>query len=520
MALHYVGGERDQLFLLPVSMRDWLDEGHLAWFVIDVVERVDLTKFHARYRLGGAGRPPYDPKMMLALLFYAYATGMRSSRRIEAACRTDAAFRVIAGGAAPDHSTLAEFVVAHEAAIKDVFFDVLRLCAVAGLVPVERLALDGTKMAADAALDQNRSAQWIRDEVARVVADAIATDAAEDAEVGLLGFEQLPVDLATKAGRVARLNAALAQLEAVEAAARAEADEKAARAQQAAAEGRKLNGRKPKGPQARLARAEADHAAAVARAEAKAAARAAKEQAAQARGHKVAGRAPGPGTGVERAAAALEAARAAAQDAPEPEPGAANVTDPDSRMMKVPDGFVQGYNAQAMVNERQVVVARDVTQDANDVGQFTPMLRATEESLARAGVTEPVGVVTGDAGYWSEANATAQGPDRLIATQKDWKQRQAARALGTTTGPPPDGATPLEAMEHRLRTPEGAAAYATRSHTVEPVFANSKENRGFRGFRRRGLEAVRSEWSLMMTVQNLRKLYDHLAGGGAGFAVT
>jgi transposase len=520
MAFHYVGGERDQLFLLPVNMRDWLDEGHLAWFVLDVVERVDLSKFHAHYRLGGAGRPPYDPKMMLALLFYAYATGMRSSRRIEAACRTDAAFRVIAGGATPDHATLAQFVVDHEAALKDVFFDVLRLCAAAGLVPVERLALDGTKMAADAALDQNRSAQWVREEVARVVADAIATDVAEASQLGLLGFEDLPVDLGTKAGRVARLNAALAQIEAAEAAARAGADEKAAQAHAAAAEGRKLNVRKPKDPQARLARAEADHAAAVARAEAKAHARAAKEQAAQARGRTVKGFAPRPDTSVERAAAALEAARAAAQDASGPEPEVANVTDPDSRMMKTPDGFVQGYNAQVMVNTHQVVVAHEVTQDANDVGQFTPMVTATEGSLARVGVAEPIGLVTSDAGYWSEANASAPGPDRLIATQKDWKQRRAARELGTTTGPPPEDASPLEAMEHRLRTPDGAAAYSTRSHTVEPVFANSKENRGFRRFRRRGLGAARSEWSLMMTVHNLGKLRGQLLCTGATPAVT
>jgi transposase len=519
MAFHYVGGERDQLFLLPVSMRDWLEEGHLAYFVIDVVERVDLSRFHARYRLGGAGRPPYDPEMMLALLFYAYATGVRSSRRIEAACRTDAAFRVIAGGAVPDHSTLAQFVVDHEAAIKDVFFDVLRLCVAAGLVSAERLALDGTKMAADAALDQNRTAQWIRDEVARLVADAIATDAAEAAQVGLLGFEQLPVDLGTTTGRMARLNAALAQIEAADAAAKNQADERAAQARAAAEQGRKLRGAKPKDPQAALARAEADYAAAAARAEQRSAARAAKEQAAQARGRKPAGRQPRPGTGVERAAAALEQARDAAAQA-HPAEGVANVTDPDSRMMKTATGFVQGYNAQSVVTAVQVVVAVAVTQQANDVAQFVPMVDAARAALDRVGAAEEIGVVIGDAGYWSEANATADGPERLIATQKDWKQRQAARALGTTSGPPPPGASPLEAMEHRLRTPDGAAAYAARSQMVEPVFANSKENRGFRRFRRRGLEAADSEWSFISAVHNLGKLREHLSRTGTTLAIT
>lgn len=519
MAFHYVGGERDQLFLLPVSMRDWLEEGHLAFFVIDVVERVDLSAFHARYRLDGPGRPPYDPEMMLALLFYAYATGMRSSRRIEAACRTDAAFRVIAGGATPDHSTLAQFVVDHQAAVQDVFFDVLRLCVAAGLVSVERVAVDGTKMGADAALDQNRTAGWIRDEVGRLVADAIAVDAAEAAQVGLLGFEQLPVDLATSAGRVARLNAALAQIDAADAAAQAEADERAAQAGAAAAEGRKLRGAKPKGPHAALARAEADYAAAVARAEAKAAARAAKEHAAKAQGRKPTGRPPRPGTGVEEAAAALQRARDAAAQAP-PAEGVANVTDPDSRMMKTADGFVQGYNAQSIVTAGQVVLAVAVTQHANDVRQFTPMVDAARVALERVGVADEIGLVIGDAGYWSDANATAPGPDRLIATQKDWKQRTAARALGATSGPPPPGASPLEAMEHRLRTPAGAAAYKTRSQMVEPVFANSKENRGFRRFRRRGLDAVNSEWSLIGAVHNLGKLRDHLRRTGTTLAVT
>src|ERR1700728_2832633 len=243
MAFHYAGGDRDQLFLMPVSMHDWLDEGHLAWFVLDVVERVDTCGFHARYRLDGPGRPPYDPEMMLALLFYAYATGVRSSRRIEAACVTDAAFKVISGGSKPDHATIARFVVDHQGAIEAVFVDVLRLCAAAGLVSTQRVAIDGTKMAADAALDQNRSAEWIRAEVAGMVAEAIANDAAEDTQVGLLGFDDLPVELSSRRGRLARLEAASAvALPQPQARAARRSDLE----RRAAAKGRKPGGRRPK----------------------------------------------------------------------------------------------------------------------------------------------------------------------------------------------------------------------------------------------------------------------------------
>ncbi|MHB8339672.1 MAG: transposase [Mycobacteriales bacterium] len=508
MAHFYVGGDRDQLFLMPVSMADWIPEGHLAWFVIDVVAKIDTTAFHARHPNDGVGRPAYDPDMMLALLLYAYGTGLRSSRRIEAATGTDAAFRVIAGGVIPDHATIARFLIDHEAAIEDSFVSVLRLCAAAGLASVGTIAIDGTKLGADAALDKNRGADWIRSEVAAILAETAATDAAEDAQEGLFEALVLPAELSTHSGRLARLEAALAQIEAQDAAAHAEADARAEKARAAAAEGRKLSGAKPKNPHAALARAEAEHAAALARAEATAAERAAKEHAAAAEGRKLPGARPGPGKRVEQAAAALEAARAGA-DAAAPAPTKANVTDPDSRIMKTKTGWVQGYNAQAAVNENQIVVAAVVTQDANDVNQYQPMVAAAQHALAAAGITETIGLVLADAGYWSEDNATADGPDRLIATLKDWKQRRAARDMGTTTGAPPEDASALDAMEHRLRTPEGAAAYAQRSHTVEPVFGDHKENRGWLRFRRRGLGAVRSEWALMNTSHNLAKLFTH-----------
>ena len=170
---------------------------------------------------------------------------------------------------------------------------------------------------------------------------------------------------------------------------------------------------------------------------------------------------------------------------------------------------MQGFNAQAVVTKNHIVVATFVSQNANDVELCVPMLARLAVALAAAGIADPIGTILADAGYWSEDNATADGPDRLIATLKDYKQRRAARDAGTTTGEPPEGATVLEAMEHRLRTAEGAAAYAQRSHTVEPVFGDRKENHGCRRFRRRGLTAATSEWEFMNLTGNLTKLYGH-----------
>ena len=186
-----------------------------------------------------------------------------------------------------------------------------------------------------------------------------------------------------------------------------------------------------------------------------------------------------------------------------------NVTDPDSRIMRTQQGWVQGYNVQAAVNAEQVVIACVATQDHNDSEQHAPMVDATIKTAAAAGIDEPVELFLADAGYWSDDNVTADGPDRLIATTKDWKQRRAAEQMGATVGEPPPDATVLEAMEHRLRTAEGAAAYATRSYTVEPVFGDIKENSGYRRFMRRGLTAANSEAHLIFGAHNVKKLFHH-----------
>src|SRR3954469_10221564 len=221
----YVGPQRDQLFLLPMSMREWLVAGHLAWFVIDVVGELDSGALHRRP--GGApGRPPYDPEMMCALLLYAYCVGTRSSRRIEACCETDAAFRVICGGLVPDHATIARFVVDHERALEGLFVSGLRLCAAAGLVDLSVVALDGTKLAANASPARNRDAEGIRREVAKLMAPTAQEDRPADAPQWLPGIEAVS-ETGSPAGRLGRLRAALALIEADDAAAAEAAQGKA-----------------------------------------------------------------------------------------------------------------------------------------------------------------------------------------------------------------------------------------------------------------------------------------------------
>ena len=326
----YVCPARDQLFLMPVSMRDWLEEGHLAWFVIDVVRRLGTGGLHRRPG-GCAGRPPYQPEMMVALLLYGYCCGIRSSRRIESSCRTDAAFRVICGGLEPDHATIARFVVEHEQALENLFVEGLRVCAMAGLCDLSVVALDGTKIAANASLARNRDAAWIRKEVAKLM----AVTGEHDQDSAAAGTDALPglepvAEISSPAGRLARLEAALAVIEAEDAAAAEQAARQAHAAAVEAEQGRQVTGRKPKQPLVALARAQADHAVASERLQSMQAARAAKLEAA-ARGETLT--APPPcriqraKDTLTRAEIRLAAARAAVEAAPDPA-GRANITDP------------------------------------------------------------------------------------------------------------------------------------------------------------------------------------------------
>lgn len=340
--------------------------------------------------------------------------------------------------------------------------------------------------------------------------DAADIDAREDTLFGDARGDELPDALVEPRSRKARLDAAVAEVAKVEAARQAE--QQRARDAQArrAAHGHARPGRAPKGRE--IERAEQT----LARKQAKAAQRrAAAEAAAAARGdRKPRGPAPGPGKGVRQAEQRLADLRAKAAAAPpvrpsrprgEPAPPQANTTDLDSRIMKTPSGWVQGYNAQAAVNEHGVVVAAAVTQDGNDVQQCQPMMAATQANLYDVGVAEPIQTMLFDAGYLSDENLTAEGPDRLIATGKAHKLRRQE----PTSGDPPPDASPIAAMDHRLRTPEGRATYRHRQHIVEPVFGTIKEQRGYRRFTRRGLDAVQAEWQLITAAHNLLKLFNH-----------
>lgn len=487
MARSYLPVDRDQPFLLPPDVRDWLAGDHLVWLVIDVVARVDTSVLHARHRRDGAGRRAYDPDMLLGLLIYAYCTGQRSSRQIERLCEVDVAYRVVCANHVPDHTTIARFRQAHEDVAVGLFADVLEMCAEAGLVKVGVVAIDGTKIGSDASLKQNRRRQRIEAEVAAMMADAERVDAVEDDLFGGRRGDELPDDLADPRLRKTRLDQAMAELKRREAARQAEADEATARAQA------RLDDEVAQAQQRR-----GDVVARAARA-----------------GHRPRGRAPSNG-GAKVAHARARVAKVHAAGAAAVAQGCANdrlnITDIDSRVMPLKGaGWVQGYNAQAAVGETGVVVAVDVAQDVSDTGWCEPMIEATRTNLGNAGVHTGVGTMLFDAGYWTNTNGVVtdgpDGPDRLIATTKSHKQRQALRDQGPASGPPPKDATVAQAMEHRLRTPEGQALYAKRQHTVEPVFGNIKDARGFRRFTRRGLNAARAEWQLITATHNILKLH-------------
>ena len=310
------------------------------------------------------------------------------------------------------------------------------------------MALDGAKVAANAALDANRNHEAIDGEVRRMLAEAKKVDTEEDA---LFGPEkrgdELPEGLGRRVERLKRLHEAKSRLEKeAEATARAVQERLTKRQAEEAVSGKKKRGRKPKVVE------------------------------------------PAP----------VEEAKA-------------NTSDPDSRIMKARQGFVQGYNAQAIVSRDQIIIATGVTQEANDVQQLKPMLETMERTLEAAGIEDRPEAALADAGYWSEANVTdcshPEGPELLIATTKDWKQRKAARERGCPRGRIPKGLSLRERMERKLLTRRGRRMYRLRGITVEPVLGQVKEKQGCRRFMRRGLQAAQSEWSLMGTTHNLLKLW-------------
>lgn len=444
---NFIRPNRDQLFLLPPALQDWLPPDDLAYFLLDAVDQFDLTSFHAAYRADGVGQAAFQPQMMVALLLYAYCLGVRSSRQIERLCQRDVAFRVVAGNLCPDHATVARFRQRHDEALKGLFTDILRLCKEAGLVKVGLVALDGTKMAADAALEANRTYESIQAEVETMLREAESKDAEEDR---LYGPEhrgdELPEALRDRRGRPERLKRCRERLEhEAEAAAAEHARKLQERAAKEAAAGQKLRGRKPR----------------------------------------------------------------PVSETPAPE-AKANVTDPDSRIMKTRRGYVQGYNAQAVATAEQIIVAAGVTAEENDVAQLHPMLAAAARELKAAGVEEAIGAALVDAGYCSEANleqADPDGPELFVATRKDWKQREQMRQAPPPRGRIPGHLSPRERMDRKLLTKRGRLLYRRRSQIIEPVFGQTKTARGIARFQRRGLANCQGEWKLICGTHNLLKLW-------------
>jgi transposase len=455
--------DREQELLLPPSLREWLAEDHLAWFVLDAVGELDLGAFYSAYRGDGWGAAAHDPQMMVALLVYAYAIGERSSRAIERRCREDVAFRVITANQVPDHATVARFRVRHEAALGELFGQVLGLCADAGLVSVGVVAVDGSRFAASASDKAIRSYEEI---AAEIIEQAGQIDAAEDDIHGPARGDELPEQLASREGRRAWLREAKERLER-ERAERAEPVPKGRAERLRLCQRRLVEDWRAE----RFANREYE---------------AHWQRGVLERGRKQMGSGPAPHTPPAR-----------------PE-GKLNTTDPDARRMKRGPAFIPAFNAQAVTTERQIVVAAELTTEGVDFGQLEPMIACAEQELRRAGVTDSPGVVLADAGYWSNGHIDSlreRGIVPIVAPDTTRNKPRKTRLGG-----------PYDFMRRVIATEQGGALYSQRQWMVEPVFAQIKTNRRIDRFKRRGLAAARSEWRLIAATHNLLKLHRHSLG--------
>jgi transposase len=437
-----------QAFLLPPSPLEWLPEDHLARFVMDVVGKLDLGAIYRRYEGDLRGYPPYHPQMMVSLLLYGYCVGVPSSRKIERKTHEDVAFRVIAGGGHPDHSSVSEFRRVHLAALADLFVQVLRLCQAAGMVKLGHVSLDGTKVKANASKHKamsydrmQKDEQRFKEKVAELMKAAERADREEDAAHGKnKRGDELPEDLRRAKDRLARIEELKAALEAE------------ALKQHEAAKAAEDDDRDP----------------------------------------------PPPG------ATRLPSHQVPRTKEGTPEPKAQrNFTDAESRIMKGGDGgFVQAYNCQAAVDaEHQIIVAEAVTNQPPDVEHLVPMV----ERVVRNCEAIPA-KWSADAGYFSEANVCEilkWKIDPYIATGR----RKHDEPAPSVRGRPPANLTIKQQMARKLATKRGAAVYARRKVIPEPVFGQIKEARGFRRFLLRGLAKVRHEWSLIALTHNLLKLH-------------
>jgi transposase len=466
MSRIYMSYDPEQRLLLPPDLREWLPEDHLALFVSDVVEQLDLKKILAWYERGdGRGRPPYHPLMMVKLLLYGYCTGRVSSRKIEKATHEDIAFRVLACNQHPDHDSIAEFRSQHLEGLAKLFVQVLRLCAQAGLVKLGHVAIDGSKLRANASKHEAMSydrmctkEEQLAAEVARLLQAAAATDEAEDQEFGKgRRGDELPSELARRESRLQKIREAKAALE-------AEAKEEAKAA--AAVVQAKLEARKQREEET---------------------------------GKKTRGRSPQV-PDVEAAKPKDKAQR--------------NFTDPESRIMKdsATGSFEQSYNAQIAVDDQaQIIVAASLTQEVNDKQQLVPMLTATKDNLGQLPET-----ATADAGYFSAAAVTNESLSSvdLYVTPDSGKKTEAETESDATVSA--EDQAVIEQMRAKLKTEAGRAVYKQRKLIVEPVFGQVKEARGFRRFSFRGLRKNQAEWALICLTHNLLKLFRQQTSSAPG----
>ena len=451
MTRKYIAYNPKQSFLLAPNPRDWLPSGHLALFVSDTVDDLDLSTIYEYYDKAEAGAPPFNPAMMVKILMYAYCKGIPGSRRISTAVEEDVAFRFLGGGNTPDFRTICQFRSIHVKPLREIFKQVVRLCQKAGLVKLDAVAEDGTKMKANASLSKSKTMDALMEEDARLekkINDAllagIAADEEEDRKYGKDKRGDEPPEFIRNAKKRREfIREGLARLAREEKEKKDAQEKKIEERQQKENEtGMKLRGRKPNAPETM------------------------------------------------------------ADDKKK-----ANITDPDSRIMKTRSGFIQGYNGQVVVDcDSQIIVAQAITTDENDVHQLAPMLnevRRMTGELPRMG--------TMDAGYWSEKGVLEAPPgiELFIATTKDWKQRKALRELPAPRGRIPASATVRDRMERKLLTKRGREIYRLRGKTVEPVFGQVKDGRKLDRFLLRGEEKVAMEWSLICSTHNILKLWKH-----------
>jgi transposase len=423
----------DQDLLLPPSLREWLPEDHLVYFVSDVVDQLDLSAMHAVYGEERRGQPPYDPRLMTKLLVYGYCTGVFSSRRIQKRLREDIPFKVLAAGNEPDFRTISDFRKIHIGTLPGLFEQVLEMALESGAIKLGRVSLDGTKVKANASKHKAMSygrmkekQQQLQEEVQQLLAQAEAADEEENRRHGNQRGDELPEELRRRETRLAKIKMAKKVVE-------QRAREKAAAAGKSAGEAK---------------RAKPDD----------------KDQ--------------------------------------------YNFTDPESRIMKGGDGFVQGYNAQAAVEpERMLIVGQSVTEAANDKEQLQPMVEVIEQQSGQ----RPQGLLA-DSGYCSDRNleyleSAGQQERKIEGFIATGKQKHGEHRLPAQRGPLPKGATRVERMHRKLQTKVGKAIYAARKCVVEPVFGQIKQARGFRQFLLRGKEKVKGEWALVCLTHNILRLY-------------